>query len=304
MESQTEQSQSPELGNLLPQPPVLQQPPQSQTQPEPESPASLQIQAESPPSDIVGTEDAEQSKDIATQVQDVAEVEAQAVVAPEAVAPEPEQIKNFEYKSLADVKVGDLSPEILAHVEPIMKIVQNEVSALKSQQESLASSRKEFSDLIEAMESSGYDVKPLQARIEEQSTFINTMSSDMVDTAWQAFTATHPEFDRLPENARDAFATELDSLFERHSGKTVLDRMNGAYDYALWKSGVNKSTLSAPEPVQAEAAPAVEKPKANGYAKKQALIADGRIATSSPVRSVDELDWNEVLNRHAHLLDG
>ena len=220
--------------------------------------------------------------------------------APEA-APEPVKV---EYTSLSDVKLDDLSGDIRQHVEPIMALVQNEIASLKSQKDSFEAAKKEFSGLIDAMESSGYDVKPLQAKIEEQSTFINTMSENMIDTAWKAFTTTHPEFEGIPQQARDLFAKELEKLFERHDGKTVLDRMNGAYDYALWKSGVDRTTLSkkpdapASDSVQPKAQPVV-----NTDAKKQAAIADGRIATSAPVRSIDEVTWDDVLNRHAHLLD-
>lgn len=224
----------------------------------------------------------------------------QAEAAPE-VAADPAAI---EYTSLSDVKLDDLSGDIRQHVEPIMALVQNEVASLKSQKDSFEAAKNEFTELIDAMESSGYDVKPLQSKIEEQSTFINTMSENMIDTAWQAFTTTHPEFDGIPQQARDLFAKELEKLFERHDGKTVLDRMNGAYDYALWKSGVDRTTLSTERGTPASGSiPPKAPPVVNIDAKKQAAIADGRIATSAPVRSIDEVTWDDVLNRHAHLLD-
>lgn len=78
--------------------------------------------------------------------------------------------------------------------------------------------------------------------------------------------------------------------------------MNNAYDYALWRSGVDKKSLSGQKSVTVSNE--TPKPRVdNKNAPKQAVIADGRIATSAPVRSVDQLDWGEVLDRHAHLLD-
>jgi len=220
----------------------------------------------------------------------------------EAESVQQEEPVKVEYEALSEVNLSDMSDDVRQHVEPIMALVQNELVSLKSQKDSFEAAKKDFTELIDAMESSGYDVKPLQNRIEEQSEFINTMSENMIDTAWQAFTTTHPEFDSIPESARELFAKELERLFERHDGKTVLDRMNGAYDYALWKSGVDRKILNkeqdAPAPVQAQPEKIV-----NTDAKKQAAIADGRIATSAPVRSIDEITWDDVLNRHAHLLD-
>ncbi len=214
----------------------------------------------------------------------------------------PQEQQSFDYNNINDIDVSALSDDVRAHVEPILNLVRQETSLLNAEKEAFENARKEFTELIDAMESSGYDVKPLQNRIDEQNDFIENMSTDMIDTAWQAFTSTHPEYDNVPDNARLLFSQELERLFERHDGKTVLDRMNNAYDYALWRSGVDKKTLSGQKSVTVSnetTKPRVE----NKNAPKQAVIADGRIATSAPIRSVDQLDWGEVLDRHAHLLD-
>lgn len=218
----------------------------------------------------------------------------------------PEKTQEISFSNFNDIQVDSMPEQVQAYVKPIMSLVAQEVATMKAEKESFESARKEFVDLIDAMESSGYEVKPLQLRIDEQNDFINSMSSDMIDTAWQAFTATNPEYENIPDNARDLFAKELESLYEKYDGNTVLDRMNDAYSYSLWKTGVDKNSLKSQkygnvQPKQNE------QPKqtktSDGSASKQALIADGRIATSAPVRSVNELDWSEVLDRHAHLLD-
>lgn len=218
----------------------------------------------------------------------------------------PEKTQEVSFSNFNDIQVDSMPEQVQAYVKPIMSLVAQEVATMKAEKESFESARKEFVDLIDAMESSGYEVKPLQLRIDEQNDFINSMSSDMIDTAWQAFTATNPEYENIPDNARDLFAKELESLYEKYDGNTVLDRMNDAYSYSLWKTGIDKNSLKSQkygnvQPKQNE------QPKqtktSDGSASKQALIADGRIATSAPVRSVNELDWSEVLDRHAHLLD-
>lgn len=274
--------------------------------PRPETQELSQEPAAEPQStEITGTEEGQ--PDAPTEVvAEAVSVEAtdevptiEPSVEPEQVVAKEEPIK-IEYSSFDDVKLDALSEDVKAHVAPIMKLVDVERAALSVEKGNFERSRKEFVDLIDAMESSGYDVKPLQNRIDEQNEFISTMSTDIIDTAWQAFTATHDEFQYLPEKARELFATELESLFERHNGTTVLDRMNNAYDYSLWQSGIDKNTIGKEPAVKPAPAQSVRQ---NPNARKQAAIADGKIATSAPVRSVDELDWDEVLNRHAHLLD-
>ncbi len=250
--------------------------------------------------EITGTEDAPDQASLAEAVETLESEEApktEEVVEPEEVKEEPVEIS---FNSLDEVNLESLPDNVRSYVEPILSIASNEVSALRAEKEAFEQSRKEFSELIDAMESSGYDVKPLQNRIEEQNEFIGSMSEDMINTAWQAFNHIHPAFDSIPDNARELFAVELERLFERHEGDTVLDRMNNAYDYALWKSGVDKNSIGKPK----QETPVSEQPvKSNPNARKGSVIADGRIATSAPVRSVDELDWEDVLSRHAHLLD-
>lgn len=271
--------------------------PLEQSQPE----TQIEAQQESS-TEIVGTEDSDDAVVAAPEEGGVEQPNEEAVPALEE-AVEEKPVENIEYSSLADVNLESLSDDIRSHVEPILRIAAQEVSAMKAEKESYETTRKEFSELIEAMESSGYDVKPLETRINEQNEFIDTMSQDIINTAWQAFSLTHPEFSSIPDNARQLFSKELERLYERHDGDTVLDRINNAYDYALWRAGVNLNATkeNKRDSIQTEQNESQETSSPN--AKKQAVIADGRIATSAPVRSVDELDWNEVLDRHSHLLD-
>tara|TARA_Y100000401_G_scaffold9042_1_gene6207 strand:+ start:462 stop:1334 length:873 start_codon:yes stop_codon:yes gene_type:complete len=289
MESQQEQS----LSQEQPTPePTQEQVSQEQTQ-------DLSPQ-DSDALEVTGTEDsaeqsvlaaAEETPELVNESQGVEEQQQEV------------DVEEVVYNNLSDVNLDSLSSEAQSHVRPILELAAREVSLMKEQKEALDSARKEFTELIDAMESSGYDVKPLQNRIDEQNEIIESVSSDIIDTAWQAFTVTHPEFENIPDNARDLFAKELERLYERYDGKTVLDRMNNAYDYSLWKSGVDKNSLSSGKSVTVSEDTKNISQEKNQNAKKHAVIADGRIATSAPVRSVDELDWGDVLDRHAHLLD-
>ena len=248
----------------------------------------------------------------ATEITGTEEVSEQAALdAPEVQAApideessiEKVEVQEVIYNSLSDINLDSLSEDIQAHVRPILGLAAKEVSLMKEEKEAFESARREFSELMDAMESSGYDVKPLQKRIEEQSELVESVSTDIIDTAWQAFSLTHPEFDSIPDNARTLFAKELERLYDRYDGKTVLDRMNNAYDYALWKSGVDKNSLLSGKSVNVPQETNTVSEEKRQNAKKHAVIADGRIATSAPIRSVDELDWTDVLDRHSHLLD-
>ena len=298
MESQTESSPSQEQQEALPQSSPDQQHLQS---PELDSGTS---QESSDAPEVVGTEESGESLALEAAQSDPELLadpnEAEAPTeeeAPEAPAPE------ITFDSFDDINVDSMPEEVKSYVQPIMSLVAQEVAVMKAEKESFESARKEFVDLIDAMESSGYDVKPLQTRIDEQNDFISSMSTDMIDTAWQAFNETHPEFENIPDNARELFSKELEQLYERHEGKTVLDRMNNAYSYSLWKAGVDKSSLTQKKHDSVSQENNKETKQPNEAAHKQAAIADGRIATSSPVRSLGELDWGEVLDRHSHLLD-
>ncbi len=290
MESQTEQYQSQDLAEQEPEQPQetqhsLPQPDQSSNESE-----QLEVQGTDEISDENVLNTLEENPELLSQDSDNQQQES---------TPEQEAI---EYNSIDDIDLSSLSEDLRSQIEPILGLVQQEKSLLDAEKEAFKSARQEFTDLIEAMENSGYDVKPLQERIDEQNDFIETMSTDMIDTAWQAFTATHPEYDQVPDNARQLFSKELERLFDRHDGNTVLDRMNNAYNYSLWRSGVDKNSLSSEKSVTVSKKSETTSAQ-NKNAPKQAVIADGRIATSAPVRSVDQLDWGEVLDRHAHLLD-
>ena len=255
-------------------------------------------------SEIVGTEESREDL-VHKAAEDSPELLADAN-APETVGEaEPTESTQAEisFDSFDDIDVSSMPDDVRSYVQPIMSLVAQEVATMKAEKESFESARQEFVDLVDAMESSGYDVKPLQTRIDEQNDFITSMSTDMIDTAWQAFNATHPDFGSLPDEAKQLFSTELERLYERHEGKTVLDRMNNAYSYSLWKAGVDKTTLKSTKHDSVPKDNNKEVNKPNESAHKQAVIADGRIATSAPVRSIGELDWGEVLDRHAHLLD-
>ena len=162
------------------------------------------------PPEVRGTEDQPESVEIeAASEPGLPEDAPEEVVSGETVQEE----SGIFYESLSDVNLESLSPEIRAHIEPVMNLVQSEITSLRDQKEGFESAKKEFSELIDAMESSGYDVKPLEARIEEQGQFISAMSENVIETAWQAFTITHPEFERVPAEAREVFASELERLF-------------------------------------------------------------------------------------------
>ena len=271
----------------------VDQSPSPQEQSQPEIQADTQQESTT---EVVGTEDSDEIAVVSAEEPVVeSQNEQESVESPTPTA--------IEYNSLNEINLDSLSVDVRSHVEPILRLAAQEVSTMKAEKESYEATRKEFSELIEAMESSGYDVKPLESRINEQNEFIDTMSEDIINTAWQAFSLTHPEFSDVPDNAKQLFSKELERLYERHDGDTVLDRINNAYDYALWRAGVNLNATkqNKRDSIQSEQNKVQE--NSNPNAKKQAVIADGRIATSAPVRSVDELDWSEVLDRHSHLLD-
>ena len=183
-------------------------------------------------------------------------------------------------------------------MQPILDLASNYVSELQEEKNRFESARSEFHELMDSIRSSE-DIKPLVSKLETQQVTIDEMTKDVVSASWRAFNSAHPEIDNLPQNARDEFAGQLEHIYERFQGETLVDRMEDAYKYSLYRAGIKLDSLSAatiPEPK-------LEQKQPNPVATRQAVVADGHVAHGQPVRSVDEMEWGEVLGRYDYLLE-
>ena len=225
-------------------------------------------------------------------------------IVPEAEQPasdqgqEAQEEQKIEFTSFDDVSIDSIPEESRPYVQPILDLASNYVSELQEEKNRFESARSEFHELMDSIRSSE-DIKPLVSKLETQQVTIDEMTKDVVSASWRAFNAAHPEIDNLPQNARDEFAGQLEHIYERFQGETLVDRMEDAYKYSLYRAGIKLDSLSAatiPEPK-------LEQKQPNPVATKQAVVADGHVAHGQPVRSVDEMEWGEVLGRYDYLLE-
>ena len=267
-----------------------------QSQHQEESPEQPQQQDQESSPEL--SELAPETVETTEQIESTSDDSSIALEAEQPVSDQGQEEQKIEFSSFDDVSIDSIPEESRPYVQPILDLASNYVSELQEEKNRFESARSEFHELMDSIRSSE-DIKPLVSKLETQQTTIDEMTKDIVSTSWRAFNAAHPEIDNLPQNARDEFAGQLEHIYERFQGETLVDRMEDAYKYSLYRAGIKLDSLSAatiPEPK-------LEQKQPNPVATRQAVVADGHVAHGQPVRSVDEMEWGEVLGRYDYLLE-
>tara|TARA_Y100000310_G_scaffold75676_1_gene72045 strand:- start:14841 stop:15656 length:816 start_codon:yes stop_codon:yes gene_type:complete len=267
-----------------------------QSQHQEESPEQPQQQDQESSPEL--SELAPETVETTEQIESTSDDSSIALEAEQPVSDQGQEEQKIEFSSFDNVSIDSIPEESRPYVQPILDLASNYVSELQEEKNRFESARSEFHELMDSIRSSE-DIKPLVSKLETQQTTIDEMTKDIVSTSWRAFNAAHPEIDNLPQNARDEFAGQLEHIYERFQGETLVDRMEDAYKYSLYRAGIKLDSLSAatiPEPK-------LEQKQPNPVATRQAVVADGHVAHGQPVRSVDEMEWGEVLGRYDYLLE-
>ena len=312
MDSQTEQ-----LESTLQETQATLQEPTSQDQPLPDQPdqPDLSDNETSAPEDsenVVKADEANTESNIEEQQEEleesVAAVEAEEVEAPTEVEPvEPVGVEAVEYGDLVAVAgaLESLSPEIRAHVEPVMNLVKVAHEDYKSAISKYEEARKELQDFAVEMRDYGVESEEVVQRFESQQKQIRELNNACVDTTWRAFSRLHPEYGGQAEKTKNIFSSVVASMLDRFPGDSTLDRLEEAYKYAKYTSGetgVDVPKAEVKKEVASKPATEIAAPPVNVNSKQQALVTDGSTPLSNPVLDVDDMSWNEILNRHLHLL--
>ena len=299
MESQTEQSES----NQEEQP--LEEQPQ-QDQEELQSEDSHQELAQSDDPVDSPTEDTNLEETIAGEQGDASEVEA--TPAAETVAPPivPEQVElqplNFSDLNDVDSRMSSFSPDVRAHVEPILMLAQQsqqdyKVAALKYEQ-----AKTELVEFAEAMRDYGGDSEPVTQKFQQQQAQIAELNDSVVKNTWRSFQITHPDYDKESPKLKKVFSELVTTMLDRFPGDSTIDKLEGAYKYAKYTVGPETAPKSTVPPVQAKPVPVKAAAPVNVDSKAQALVNDGLVSGSTPMIDVADLSWDEILDRHKHLL--
>jgi len=304
MESSTEQSQSPQVPLNL-----------DQSLPESQSPDLDQSLLENDQADSLTAESTEiEAETSADHVETEGYTDDTRAVSDEDVVTIEEQIEEAQPPSWDGVDFSDLNaiddswlPEnSREHFKSFLNVYgqhhQVERNQFEESKQRFEAAEADFRDLIGRLDDSSAEegFKQLGAQVTQQNERISTMTNDMVDVSWRAFDALHPEMGKIPEQLREEFAVALEDpkFFNKYGGDTLIDKMEEAYRFAAFRTGVdlNRFTGSGMGKMTAP-------PETVVQTKRQGIIADGALATGQPTRSVDDMSWDELRDRHAHLLD-
>ena len=179
---------------------------------------------------------------------------------------------------------------------------QTERNQFEESKQRFEAAESDFRDLIARLDSSSVEdgVEELGTQVTQQNDRISSMTTDLVNVSWRAFDALHPEMGKIPDQLREEFATALEDprFFNKYGGDTLIDKMEEAYRFAAFRTGVDLNRFTG-----SGMGKMVAPPETVVQTKRQGIIADGALATGQPTRSVDDMSWDELRDRHAHLLD-
>ena len=215
------------------------------------------------------------------------------------------EVKSIEYESLQDVvsSLEDLSPEIRSHIEPVVGLVKEAHVQYKAAKDKYESATKELKDFAAEMKEYGVESEAVVERFEAQQKSIESLNEACVNTTWTAFTRLNPEYVGLTEKTKNIFSEVVSTILDKFSGDTTLDKLEEAYKYALYTSGEKVDAVAETPKVEVKKEVVQEEKSVNVNSKAQSLVADGTTPPSNPVLDVDDMSWNEILNRHLHLLE-
>lgn len=243
-----------------------------------------------------------------------AEVEPEVAAAP---AEEPTvaptySLPDFNYESIDQIDVSAYPADFQEHLTKIVDLAGQRSAEITSARESYESAKDRMMNLVSHMETEdGRDASSLVQHIDQQNSAIDLLLSEVTSTSFAAFTKMHPELRSLPKNVQAEVESQFSGIGSRYNTGSVLDQMEEAYSYALYRSkwtpdSAEKTpqTVTKPQIVQQKQHTVVEKfsTPANVDARKQSVVADGSVATTTPRRDVNEMSWDELLDRNLHLI--
>lgn len=300
MESQTEQSDSNQPDQPLPDQPLPDQQAELQSQdslPEPAQSDDLVL----PPSEDV---DVAEVADVVEVAEPEVEAPVEAPVEVAVKAPEPAPITDQSFSDLNDVdsKMSTFSPEVRAYVAPILALAQKsqqgyDLAAMKFEQ-----AKTELVEFAEAMKDYGVDSAPVAEKFQAQQNQIAELNDSVVKNTWRSFQITHPDYDAESPKLKKVFSELVTTMLDRFPGESTIDKLDGAYKYAKYTVGPETAPKAVVPKAPVAAAPVKQAAPVNVDSKAQALVNDGMVSTTASMVDVAELSWDEILDRHKHLL--
>ena len=302
MVSQTEQS------DLNSQDEAESQPQSDQPQSQPE-----QVDLPDQPQPDLSLDQPEEShqQDTSEPEELSAEPESPIPAAEEPVASEPEQVEvasdhadDVQYADLNDVaaKFESMSPELKSHVSPILTMARSAQTSYEIAAQKYESAKAELVQFAEDLKDYGVDSEPIIEKFQSQQQKIAELNDSIVSTTWSAFMVSNPNYKEQPQKLQNVFSEIVSTMLDRFPGRSTLDKLNAAYKYAHYSVGPETKKVKAVQAKPAAPKPVVQKPPVNVDSKAQSLVNDGRVSGSQSMLDVADMSWDEILDRHKHLL--
>jgi hypothetical protein len=312
MVSQTEQStaepeQQPQSEQSLSQPEPEPVQEESQSQPEPVDLQQEHSQQEHLPStdDPVEVDTQPTIAEIESTLQEINEPEASEPTADVAVAESTEApaVSNYENIDAIFDDLGNMDAAVRAKVEPILELVANQKEIYQKASADFDSAMARMDAFMEDIRDYGIESEPVMDRFKDQETSIIKLNNACVETTWYAFKQMHPDYDDISIEAKKTFGNVVNTMLQSFTGANPLEKLQEAYKYTQYKYGLKSHTEAKSAPVE-EPKPVVNKQETvNNDSRAQSLVNDSSTLHSEPVVSVDDMSWDEIMNRHLHLLE-
>ena len=188
-------------------------------------------------------------------------------------------------------------------VEPILQLVADQKEVYQKASADFDSAMERMDAFMNDMRDYGIESEPVMNRFKEQETSIIRLNNACVETTWYAFKQMHPDYDEISVEAKKTFGNVVNTMLQSFTGANPLEKLQEAYKYTQYKYGIKGKTAAKPVPVE-EPKPVVNKEETvNNDSKAQSLVNDSSTLHSEPIVNVDDLSWDEIMNRHLHLLE-
>ena len=219
--------------------------------------------------------------------------------------PDPDQVfKTLDdevvqsWNGFDDIDLNKIPEAFHAPMEKVVSIAQSLISEHEEQtarkQSEYEAARQQLLELADGIQEEGLKGASVVQKFEEQSNLLDALNNDVVTNAWRGFSILRPDYANLPNEVKDTFnkyafggADGADGMLHRMPGDTLIDKLNAVLDFTLYRSGYSDSGSEVASSPQSTT---------------QALVNGGEVASAVPVRSVDEMNYNEIMSRYDHLL--
>ena len=198
--------------------------------------------------------------------------------------------------------MATFSPEVRAYVAPILALAQKsqqgyDLAAMKFEQ-----AKSELVEFAEAMKDYGVDSAPVAEKFQAQQTQIAELNDTVVKNTWRSFQITHPDYNAESPKLKKVFSELVTTMLDRFPGESTIDQLDGAYKYAKYTVGPEIAPKAAVPQAPVVAAPVKQAAPVSVDSKAQSLVNDGMVSTTASMVDVADLSWDEILDRHKHLL--